>query len=296
MTFGSSRTTATGWDPNIRASAAMRGERDALAALGIWPRAASIPAHQMTTGEGGAVYTSDEELATIAESFRDWGRDCYCQPGRSNTCGKRFGWCLGTLPEGYDHKYTYSHFGYNLKMTDMQAAVGVSQLKKLPSFVAARRSNFDAFYRRLSRFKEVLRLPEATPRSTPSWFGFLIVVQPGSGVTRDSLVEALEKARVQTRMLFAGNLVRQPCFDEMRESGSGFRVVGRFEQYRPADERRVLVWRLSRDDGSPRRSHLQYDREASGRARHRLTGTAPEPTNVSDTHIANPIVGQRARQ
>ena len=184
------------------------------------------PAHQMTTGEGGAVYTSDEELATIAESFRDWGRDCYCQPGRSNTCGKRFGWCLGTLPEGYDHKYTYSHFGFNLKMTDMQAAVGVSQLKKLPSFVAARRENFDAFYRRLSRFKEVLRLPEATPRSTPSWFGFLIVVQPGSGVTRDSLVEALEKARVQTRMLFAGNLVRQPCFDEMRESGSGFRVAG----------------------------------------------------------------------
>jgi CDP-6-deoxy-D-xylo-4-hexulose-3-dehydrase len=184
------------------------------------------PAHQMTTGEGGAVYTSDEELATIAESFRDWGRDCYCKPGRSNTCGKRFGWCLGTLPEGYDHKYTYSHFGYNLKMTDMQAAVGVSQLKKLPSFVAARRSNFDAFYRRLSRFKEILRLPEATSGSTPSWFGFLIVVQPGSGVTRDSLVEALEKARVQTRMLFAGNLVRQPLFDEMRESGTGFRVAG----------------------------------------------------------------------
>jgi CDP-6-deoxy-D-xylo-4-hexulose-3-dehydrase len=187
------------------------------------------PAHQMTTGEGGAIYTDDEELATIAESFRDWGRDCYCKPGRSNTCGKRFGWSLGTLPEGYDHKYTYSHFGYNLKMTDMQAAVGVVQLEKLPSFVAARRSNFAAFHERLSRFSHVLRLPEPTPRSTPSWFGFLVVVRPGTGVTRDGLVDALEKARVQTRMLFAGNLVRQPCFDEMRESGAGFRVVGDLE-------------------------------------------------------------------
>ncbi len=121
------------------------------------------PAHQMTTGEGGAVYTSNEELASIAESIRDWGRDCYCQPGRSNTCGKRFGWALGTLPEGYDHKYTYSHFGYNLKMTDMQAAVGVVQLEKLPSFVAARRRNFDYFHKRLARFSDVLRLPEPTP-------------------------------------------------------------------------------------------------------------------------------------
>ncbi len=120
------------------------------------------PAHQMTTGEGGAVYTSDEELASIAESIRDWGRDCYCQPGRSNTCGKRFGWSLGTLPEGYDHKYTYSHFGYNLKMTDMQAAVGVAQLKKLPSFVAARRQNFEYLHKRLEPLSDVLRLPEAT--------------------------------------------------------------------------------------------------------------------------------------
>jgi CDP-4-dehydro-6-deoxyglucose reductase, E1 len=184
------------------------------------------PAHQMTTGEGGAVYTSDDELASIAESIRDWGRDCYCQPGRSNTCGKRFGWSLGTLPEGYDHKYTYSHFGYNLKMTDMQAAVGVVQLKKLPSFVAARRRNFDYLHQRLARFSEVLRLPEPTPHSTPSWFGFLVVVRPGTAVTRDSLVAALEGARIQTRMLFAGNLVRQPCFDEMRATGTGFRQVG----------------------------------------------------------------------
>jgi CDP-6-deoxy-D-xylo-4-hexulose-3-dehydrase len=184
------------------------------------------PAHQMTTGEGGAVYTSDDELASIAESIRDWGRDCYCQPGRSNTCGKRFGWCLGTLPEGYDHKYTYSHFGYNLKMTDMQAAVGVAQLEKLPSFVDARRRNFDYFHRRLARFGEILRLPEPTSHSTPSWFGFLVVVKPGTSVTRDTLVGALEAARVQTRMLFAGNLVRQPCFDEMRATGTGFRQVG----------------------------------------------------------------------
>jgi CDP-6-deoxy-D-xylo-4-hexulose-3-dehydrase len=184
------------------------------------------PAHQMTTGEGGAFYTSNEELASIAESIRDWGRDCYCQPGRSNTCGKRFGWSLGTLPDGYDHKYTYSHFGYNLKMTDMQAAVGVAQLKKLPSFVAARRRNFDYLHERLTRFSEVLRLPEPTPHSAPSWFGFLTVVKPGTSVTRDNLVGALEKARVQTRMLFAGNLVRQPCFDEMRATGSGFRQIG----------------------------------------------------------------------
>jgi CDP-6-deoxy-D-xylo-4-hexulose-3-dehydrase len=184
------------------------------------------PAHQMTTGEGGAVYTSNDELASIAESIRDWGRDCYCQPGRSNTCGKRFEWCLGTLPEGYDHKYTYSHFGYNLKMTDMQAAVGVVQLEKLPSFVEARRRNFAYFRERLSGLSDVLRLPEPTANAVPSWFGFLAVVKPGTPVTRDSLVAALEAARVQTRMLFAGNLVRQPCFDEMRATGSGFRQIG----------------------------------------------------------------------
>ncbi len=184
------------------------------------------PAHQMTTGEGGAVYTSNEELADIAESIRDWGRDCYCQPGRSNTCGKRFGWSLGTLPFGYDHKYIYSHFGYNLKMTDLQAAVGVKQLEKLPTFVQTRRSNFDYLYARLSGLRGVLHLPEATPNSTPSWFGFLVVVEPGTSVTRDSLVAALEGARVQTRMLFAGNLVRQPCFDEMRKEQSGFRQIG----------------------------------------------------------------------
>ena len=206
-----------------------RGAADETRRTGTFGHLATssfYPAHQMTTGEGGAVYTSDEELASIAESIRDWGRDCYCQPGRSNTCGKRFGWSLGTLPEGYDHKYTYSHFGYNLKMTDMQAAVGVAQLKKLPSFIAARRRNFNYLHQRLAAFSDVLRLPEPTPGSTPSWFGFLVVVKPGSSATRDTMVAALERARVQTRMLFAGNLVRQPCFDEMRAAGSGFRQVG----------------------------------------------------------------------
>ncbi len=186
------------------------------------------PAHQMTTGEGGAVYTNDPELALIAESFRDWGRDCHCAPGRSNTCGERFSQCLGELPFGYDHKYTYSHFGYNLKMTDMQAAIGTAQLKKLPDFVEARRSNFNYLTERLQEFEPTLRLPRATANSNPSWFGYLISVDPSkqSGVTRDSIVAALEKARVQTRMLFAGNLVRQPLFDEMRSTGTGYRQIG----------------------------------------------------------------------
>jgi len=189
------------------------------------------PAHQMTTGEGGAVYTNDPELAVIAASFRDWGRDCYCAPGRSNTCGKRFEHCLGDLPTGYDHKYTYSHFGYNLKMTDMQAAVGVAQLEKLPSFVESRRQNFQYLKESLSPFAHVLRLPEATAFSDPSWFGFLVSVQPAArqAISRDVIVAALENARVQTRMLFAGNLVRQPCFDEMRSTGQGYRQIGNLE-------------------------------------------------------------------
>lgn len=186
------------------------------------------PAHQMTTGEGGAVYTNDPELALIAESFRDWGRDCHCAPGRSNTCGERFSQCFGELPFGYDHKYTYSHFGYNLKMTDLQAAIGVAQLKKLPSFVGARRRNFKYLSERLEGLEPLLRLPRATPNSNPSWFGYLITIDPENeyGVTRDSMVAKLEKARVQTRMLFAGNLLRQPAFDEMRRTRTGFRSIG----------------------------------------------------------------------
>ena len=228
-TFGSSRTTATGWDPSTRAYRGGRAETRRTGSFGHLATSSFYPAHQMTTGEGGAVYTSDEELATIAESFRDWGRDCYCKPGRSNTCGKRFGWCLGTLPEGYDHKYTYSHFGYNLKMTDMQAAVGVgpaeeaSLLRRGATVEKLRLPPPDGS----APFGEVLRLPEPTPHATPSWFGFLAVVRPGTSVTRDSAwSEPSSRARVQTRMLFAGNLVRQPCFDEMRAAGTGFRQIG----------------------------------------------------------------------
>jgi CDP-6-deoxy-D-xylo-4-hexulose-3-dehydrase len=184
------------------------------------------PPHHMTMGEGGAVYTSDDELAAIVLSMRDWGRDCICPSGVDNRCGKRFSQQFGTLPFGYDHKYVYSEFGYNLKVSDMQAAVGVEQLQKLPSFIEARRRNFDTLTRLLQPVSDVLMLPTATPGAEPSWFGYLMTVREGASVTRDALVAALESAKVQTRMLFGGNMVRQPCFDELRESAEGYRVVG----------------------------------------------------------------------
>ncbi len=184
------------------------------------------PPHHMTMGEGGAVYTNDEELAAILLAMRDWGRDCICPSGVDNRCGKRFSQQFGTLPLGYDHKYVYSEFGYNLKVSDMQAAVGVEQLAKLPGFVEARRCNFDRLTELLKPVEDSLILPVATEGAEPSWFGYLMTVREGSGVTRDELVAALERARVQTRMLFGGNMLRQPCFDEMRESGEGYRVVG----------------------------------------------------------------------
>lgn len=184
------------------------------------------PPHHMTMGEGGAVYTNDDRLASIAESIRDWGRDCYCQSGKDNTCGKRFDQSFGALPHGYDHKYVYSHFGYNLKVSDMQAAVGLAQLEKLPHFGEARRRNFKTLTERLAEFQDVLQLPQATPNSDPSWFGYLILVKPNAPFTRREIVAHLEKARIQTRMLFAGNIIKQPLFDEMRRSGTGYRVVG----------------------------------------------------------------------
>ncbi len=190
------------------------------------------PPHHMTMGEGGAVYTDDDELAAIMLSMRDWGRDCWCPSGRDNTCGKRFEQQFGTLPMGYDHKYVYSEFGYNLKVSDMQAAVGCAQLDKLPAFTEARRRNFARLRQALAPLEDALMLPEATPGSEPSWFGFLMTVREGaakpdgSPITRDSLVRALEDAKVQTRMLFAGNMVRQPCFDGMRSRGEGYRTVG----------------------------------------------------------------------
>ena len=179
------------------------------------------PAHHITMGEGGSVLTNQPLLKTLVESFRDWGRDCWCDPGKDNTCGKRFAWQLGTLPEGYDHKYTYSHIGYNLKATDMQAAVGVSQLKKLGSFIAARRKNFTTLYDGLKDMREYLLLPEATPSSEPSWFGFPLAVKEGAPFDRNQLISFLEKNKVATRLLFGGNLIRQPAYKDV-----GFRVVG----------------------------------------------------------------------
>jgi CDP-6-deoxy-D-xylo-4-hexulose-3-dehydrase len=174
------------------------------------------PAHHITTGEGGVVVTNNALLKTLAESFRDWGRDCWCEPGKDNTCGKRFEWQLGELPCGYDHKYIYSHIGYNLKMTDMQAAVGLSQLQKLPGFIQARQQNFRYLYERLKPFEDVFVLPESTPAAEPSWFGFPIGVREGAPFGRDSLVQELESRKIATRLLFAGNLVRQPAYQNVK--------------------------------------------------------------------------------
>ncbi|MDC7689669.1 lipopolysaccharide biosynthesis protein RfbH [Vogesella indigofera] len=179
------------------------------------------PAHHITMGEGGAVFTNNSELKKIIESFRDWGRDCYCAPGCDNTCGKRFGWQLGSLPAGYDHKYTYSHLGYNLKITDMQAACALAQLDKLEGFIQARKDNFAYLTERLQSCTEFLILPEATENSSPSWFGFPITIRPDSGISRVDVLKYLDEHRVGTRLLFAGNLTRQPYMD-----GQVYRVSG----------------------------------------------------------------------
>jgi CDP-6-deoxy-D-xylo-4-hexulose-3-dehydrase len=172
------------------------------------------PAHHITMGEGGAVITDKASLQVLINSFRDWGRDCWCDPGKDNTCGKRFDWQVGALPCGYDHKYTYSHIGYNLKATDMQAALGVSQLEKLPKFIAQRKDNFGYMYAALERFENVLLLPKATPGSDPSWFGFPIAVRENASFTRDDLIRALDVNKVCTRLLFGGNLLRQPAYEK----------------------------------------------------------------------------------
>lgn len=179
------------------------------------------PAHHITMGEGGCVLTDRPLLKTLVESFRDWGRDCWCDPGKDNTCGKRFEWELGDLPCGYDHKYTYSHIGYNLKLTDPQAAVGVAQLAKLPEFIDARRKNFHYLYEALKPLEDVLMLPEATPGSEPSWFGFPIAVRPNAPFTREQLIRHLDSRRIGTRLLFGGNLIRQPAYQ-----GVMFRTIG----------------------------------------------------------------------
>lgn len=179
------------------------------------------PAHHITMGEGGAVLTNRPDLQVLIESFRDWGRDCWCHTGKDNTCGKRFDWQLGSLPCGYDHKYTYSHIGYNLKTTDLQAALGLSQIEKLPAFIDRRKENFRYLLSALKPLEEFLLLPEPTPGSDPAWFGFPIGVREGSPFGRDELIRALESSKVATRLLFAGNLLRQPAYE-----GSEHRAIG----------------------------------------------------------------------
>jgi CDP-6-deoxy-D-xylo-4-hexulose-3-dehydrase len=187
------------------------------------------PAHHMTTGEGGAVYTSNPLLHKIVRSMRDWGRDCACPGGTDNLCGHRFDRQHGELPPGYDHKYVYSHFGYNLKVTDMQAAVGCAQLEKLPAFVERRRRNWQRLRDGLADVQDKLILPEPAPCATPSWFGFALTCRDGAPEARSKLTQLIESRGVQTRVLFAGNVLKHPCFDQMRREGTGYRVAGPLE-------------------------------------------------------------------
>jgi CDP-6-deoxy-D-xylo-4-hexulose-3-dehydrase len=192
--------------------------------VGTWGDIATLsfyPAHHITMGEGGAVFTNNALLKTIAESFRDWGRDCYCAPGCDNTCGKRFGQQFGTLPFGYDHKYVYAHLGYNLKITDMQAACGLAQIERAPGFIATRKRNFALLRDRLASLSEFLDIAEATPNSDPSWFGCPVTLKESSGVKRVDLLKYLDQLKIGTRLLFAGNLVRQPYFQDVE-----YRVMG----------------------------------------------------------------------
>ncbi len=203
------------------------GETKQTGTFGDIGTSSFYPPHHLTMGEGGAVYTDNPLLHKILRSFRDWGRDCMCPSGRDNLCGHRFDGQYGELPPGYDHKYVYSHFGYNLKATDMQAAIGCAQLKKLPFFTEKRRRNFSRLYAGLQDLQNKLILPKACPNSNPSWFGFLITCK--DGVERRNVVSYIEAHGIQTRMLFAGNLTKHPCFDEMRNNSVGYRIVGNLE-------------------------------------------------------------------
>ena len=205
----------------------LKGERKFTGTIGDIGTSSFYPPHHMTMGEGGAVYTDNPLLNKIIRSFRDWGRDCVCPSGHDNVCGHRFDRQYGELPLGYDHKYVYSHFGYNLKATDLQAAIGCAQLDKFPSFVEKRRHNFARLWKNLEDTQDQLILPAAAEHSEPSWFGFLITCR--EGVDRNRLVQYIESKGVQTRMLFAGNLTKHPCFDEMRKIGGGYRIAGGLE-------------------------------------------------------------------
>jgi CDP-6-deoxy-D-xylo-4-hexulose-3-dehydrase len=185
------------------------------------------PPHHITTGEGGAVYTNNPVLNRIVLSLRDWGRDCFCPSGKDNTCKKRFSQQLGDLPFGYDHKYTYSHFGYNLKATDLQAAIGCAQIEKLDSFVKARRNNWQTLYKGLKKFEKFLILPQPQKNSKPSWFGFMLTVKENAPFRREEIVRYLEQNNIQTRMLFAGNFIRQPAFDQMRKQKNTYKIIGK---------------------------------------------------------------------
>jgi len=207
----------------------LNGEWKYTGTIGHIGTSSFYPPHHMTMGEGGAVYTNDAQLKLILASFRDWGRDCWCASGKDNTCNKRFGHDFAELPHGYDHKYVYSHFGYNLKVTEMQAAVGCAQLEKLPFFIEARKQNWQTLYDGLKDLSDKFILPQATQNASPSWFGFLIMIREGAGISRERIVSHLEKNGVQTRMLFAGNLIKHPAFDEMRASGQGYRVIGNLQ-------------------------------------------------------------------
>lgn len=204
------------------------GETRYTGAWGDIGTSSFYPPHHMTMGEGGCVYTNDSLLNRLILSYRDWGRDCICPSGHDNFCGHRFDGQFGQLPKGYDHKYVYSHFGYNLKVTDMQAAIGCEQLKKFPSFIEARRHNWERLHAALESYQDKLILPEPAANSKPSWFGFLISVKPESGLNRNDVTRYIEDHQVQTRLLFSGNIIKHPCFDQLRDTNA-YRVSGSLE-------------------------------------------------------------------
>jgi CDP-4-dehydro-6-deoxyglucose reductase, E1 len=229
-TYTPSRLSAFSFEPSAYNSSTQNSPPNTrfTGTFGDIATSSFYPPHHMTMGEGGAVYTNDKFLKEILLSMRDWGRDCWCATGKDNTCGRRFTGQYGTLPYGYDHKYVYSHFGYNLKATDMQAATGCAQLKKLPRFIEKRKENFQFLYGSLKNLQELFILPKATPKSDPSWFGFLLMLRDGVKFKRNDITTYLEAKNIQTRNLFAGNLTRHPCFSTLKE-GKDYRIAGQLK-------------------------------------------------------------------